>query len=74
MLRQYRTYDVKYIESDSHPSIYTMFVLGNINAMIYLKQISPLVLICVETNWVGSLFAMSVLGCRDNNNNYKQFI
>ena len=47
-------YDVKCIESDSHSSIYTMFVLDTINAMMNLKQIGPLVLICVETNWAGS--------------------
>ena len=38
-----------------------------------LKQFSPIVLICVETKWPGSVFAMAVLGCRSlvlaNNNN-----
>ena len=48
----------------SHSSIYTMFVLGIINAMMNLKQFGPLVLNCVETNWPGSWFAMVVLGCR----------
>ena len=69
-----RPYDVKCIESDSHLSIYTMFVLRIINAMMNLKQFGPLVLICLETNWPGSWFAMAVLGCRShvliaNNNN-----
>ena len=30
-----------------------MFVLGIINAMMNLKQFDPLILICVETNWLG---------------------
>ena len=54
----------KGIESDSHPSIYTMFMLVIINTMIDLKQFGPLVLICVENNWPGSWFAMAILGCR----------
>ena len=57
-------YDLKGIESDSHSSILIMFVLVIINAMMNLKQFGPLVLICVETNWPGSSFAMAVLGCR----------
>ena len=48
MLQQCRPYDVKCIELDCHSSIYTMFVLGIINAMMNLKQFGPLVLICVE--------------------------
>ena len=36
LLQQCRPYDVKYIESDSHLSVYTMFVLGIINAMMNL--------------------------------------
>ena len=47
-------YDIKCIESDSHSSIYTMFVLGIINAMMYSKQFGPLVIIGVKTNWPGS--------------------
>ena len=35
-----------------------------INAMMNLKQFGPLLLICVETNWPGSSFAMAILGCR----------
>ena len=42
-----RPYDVKCIESDSHSSIYTIFVLGIINAMINLKQFGPPVWICI---------------------------
>ena len=42
------------IESDSYSSIYAMFLLGIINAMMNLKQFGPLALICVETNWPGS--------------------
>ena len=41
-----------------------MFVLVIINVMMNLKQFVPLVLICVETNWPGSWFAMAILGCR----------
>ena len=55
--------DVKCIKSDSHSSIYAMFLLGIINAMMNLNQFGHLVLICVETNWPGNLFAMAVLGC-----------
>ena len=54
MLQQYRPYYVKCIESDSHSSIHTMFMLGVINAMINLKQYGPVVIICVKTNWAGS--------------------
>ena len=32
-----------------------MFVLGIINAMMEFKQFCPLVLICVETNWSGTV-------------------
>ena len=42
------------IELDSHSSVHTIFVLVIINAMINLKQLGPVVLICVEINWVGS--------------------
>ena len=42
--------DVGCIESDSYSSIYTMFLLGIINAVMNLKQFGPLVLIRVETN------------------------
>ena len=52
------------IELDSHSSVYTIFVLVIINAMMNLKQLGPLVLIWVETNWVGSWCAMAMLGCR----------
>ena len=49
-----QAYDVKGIESDSHSSIHTMFVLVIIKAMMNLKQFGPLVLICIENNWPGS--------------------
>ena len=49
-----RPYDLKGIESGSHSSIHTMFVLVIINAMMNLKQFGLVVLICVETNWPGS--------------------
>ena len=39
--------DIKCIESDSYSSIYTMFLLAIINAMMNLKQLSPLVIIRV---------------------------
>ena len=45
LLQQCKPYDVQYIESDSHSSICTMFVLEIINAMMKLKQFGPLVLI-----------------------------
>ena len=51
------------IESDNYSFIYTMFLLDIINAMMNLKQFGPLVLICVETNWPGSWFAIAVLCC-----------
>ena len=35
------------IEWDSYSFVYTMFVLGIINAMMNLKQFGPLVVICV---------------------------
>ena len=54
MLQQCRPYDLKGIESGSHSSIHTMFVLVIINAMMNLKQFGLVVLICVETNWPGS--------------------
>ena len=54
LLQQYRPYDLKGIESGSHSSIHTMFVLVIINAMMNLKQFGLVVLICVETNWPGS--------------------
>ena len=41
-----------------------MFLLDIINAMMNLEQFGPVVLICVETNWPGSRFTMTVLGCR----------
>ena len=44
----------KGIESDSHLSIHTMFVLVIINAMMNLKQFDLLILICVEIKWPGS--------------------
>ena len=40
--------------AELHSSIYTMFVLGIISAMMSLKQFGPLVLISIETNWPGS--------------------
>ena len=49
-----RPRDVKSIELDSHSSICTMFLLGIINAMMSLNQLSHLVLISVITNWPGS--------------------
>ena len=49
-----QAYDLKGIESGSHSSIHTMFVLVIINAMMNLKQFGLVVLICVETNWPGS--------------------
>ena len=54
----------KGIESDSHLSIHTMYVLIIINAMMNLKLFGPLVLIGIEINWPGSWFTMAVLGCR----------
>ena len=39
--------DVTCIESDSYCFVYTMFLLGIINAMMNLKQFGPLVVICV---------------------------
>ena len=42
------------MESDSHSSIYTMFVLGTINTMMNAKQFGPLILISVETQWPGT--------------------
>ena len=51
--------------SDSQLAIYTIFVLGTIiNAMVNLKQSSTIVLICVETNWLCSEFAMVLLDYR----------
>ena len=50
LLRQCRPYDVKCIELDSHSSIYTMFILAIINAMMIFKKIGRLFLICIETN------------------------
>ena len=64
LLQQCRPYDLKGIESGSHSSIHTMFVLVIINAMMNLKQFGLVVLICLETNWPGSSFARAVLGCR----------
>ena len=49
-----QAYGVRCIESDSYSSIYTMFVLGIINAMMNVKQFVLLVLICVETQWPGT--------------------
>ena len=49
-----QAYGVRCIESDSHLTIYTMFVLGIINAMMNVKQFGLLVLICVETQWPGT--------------------
>ena len=46
-LQHYRPCDVTCIESDDHSSIYTMFLLGIINAMMNLKQFGPLVVIYV---------------------------
>ena len=40
-LQQCRPYDVKYIESNSHSSVYTMFVLGIIYAMVEFKTVWP---------------------------------
>ena len=51
-----------YVELDSYSFIHLMLLLGIINAMMNLKQFGTLVLICVETNWPGSWFAMAVLG------------
>ena len=48
--QQCKPCDVKYIESDSHLAIYTISVLGTMNAMVNLKQFSPIVLTSVETN------------------------
>ena len=45
LFQQYRPYDIKCIELDSHLSIYTMFVLGIFNAIMNLKQFGLLVLI-----------------------------
>ena len=51
LIQDCRPCDVKCIESDSHSSIYTMFLLGIINAMMNLNLFGCLVIICVETNW-----------------------
>ena len=56
----------KGIQSDSHPSIHTMFVPVIINAITNLKQFGPLVVMCVESSWPGSWFAMAVLDCSNN--------
>ena len=50
--------------AELHSSLYTMFVLGIINAMMNLKQFDLLGIISIETNWPGSWFAMAVLECR----------
>ena len=42
-----RPCNIKCIELDSHSSIYTMFLLGIINAMMNLKQFGRLVVICI---------------------------
>ena len=42
-------------------AIYTVFVLGTINAMMNLNNSLYVALICVETNWPGSWFTMAVL-------------
>ena len=54
LLKQCRPYGLKGTESDSHLSIYAMFLLGIINVMMNSKQFGPLFLICIETNWPGS--------------------
>ena len=59
-----RPYDAKCIQLASHSAIYTIFVLATINAMLTLKQFSPIVLICTETKWPCSGFAMAVLDYR----------
>ena len=56
----------KGILSDSHPSIHTMFVPVIINAITNLKQFGPRVVMCVESNWPGSWFAMAILDCSNS--------
>ena len=48
-------------------------MLGTINAVVNLKQFSPIILIFVEINWPRSGFAIAVFGCRvtcASNNKY----
>ena len=65
LLQQCRPYDVKYIESDSHLSVYTMFVLGIINAMMNLKQFDPL----VDLQWLYLVVGHMCYSNNDSNNN-----
>ena len=46
----------------SHSAIYTIFVLVTINAMMNIKQFSPIIVICVEIKLPGSWFVTAVLG------------
>ena len=50
----------KNLKSDSHSAIYIIVLLGIINGMVNLKQLSPIV---PETNWPCTGYAMAVLGC-----------
>ena len=50
----------KGIELGSHPQ----YFVCHYQCYDEFKAIGPLLLICVETNWAGSWFAMAVLGCR----------
>ena len=63
-----------FFQTQSH--LYNLCV-GTITTMMNLKQFSCIFIICFETKWPGSWFAMAVLGCRSlmlaSNNNVKNY-
>ena len=62
----YRPYDVHkmYRIKQSLSYLYNLVHAGHYQCYCEFKQFNPIVLICVETNWPCSGFAMVVLGCR----------